>query len=339
MHDVARLLPEAQRIVACVDSLSGFADPAKESFTVIDAADLGLPRFHQLAFALNATGLCCAIKPFLALHAFARVGARHVLYLDNDIRLLRHPEEMLALLKTNDLVLTPHLLAPLPTGAVPDERTILGYGTFNAGMFAVRATESAQVFLRWWGSRTAEPMHMKQATGYDQVWLNLASTIASQTAIVRDVGYNVASWNLASRPLTLDGAEFRAGEAPLTTFHFSGFDETRPHQLVAPDIQCNVAPSRAWEKLAHDFTASLIANGAAECRRWSYGFARFSDGRPITLLQRQYFAEKLWSETPADADPFNPAFTTVRSTGTRSLYRYHEISARASRYLRRMFAR
>src|SRR6185369_14369168 len=156
MQSIAQYLPHARRMVCCADSPVGIVDPPAENFEVIDAANLALPRFRQLAFALNATGLCCALKPHLTLHAFA-TGARRVLYLDNDIQLFRRPDEILAALEKSDLVLTPHLLAPLPAGAVPDEATVVAYGTFNAGIFATQSTADSISFLQWWGQRTLDP--------------------------------------------------------------------------------------------------------------------------------------------------------------------------------------
>ena len=334
MQGVARHLPEARRVVYCVDSPVDNRDVGTEDFALVDAATLALPRFRQLAFALNATGLCCALKPHAALHALA-TGARRVIYLDNDIQLFRRPTEMLAALERHHFILTPHLLGPLPPGAQPDATVVLAFGVFNAGMFATTDDADSRAFLEWWGARTFDPASMRPESGYDQIWLNFAPAFLAPAGILRDEGYNVAAWNLASRPLTLTGEGFRVGPVPLTTFHFSWFDEADPSRLVSPKAQCNYRSGSPEAALLKAYADTLVACGSAQYRNRPYGFSTFSDGRPISPEQRRIFAAEFWNAIPTDADPFDPTFTTPRFRGRDSLYRYHEFWVRAARALRR----
>lgn len=334
MRDVSRFLPEARRLVCCADSPAGIVDSRLEPFELVNAAELALPRYRHLAFALNATGLCCALKPHIALHAFA-TGARRVIYLDNDIQLFRRPDEMLVLLANNNLVITPHLLGPVPPGTEPCERTVLSFGIFNAGMFAVTADLDSTTFLRWWGARTLEPDSMQPATGYDQIWLNYAPAFLAHLSVLRDEGYNVAAWNIASRPLSRESEGYRAGAAPLTAFHFSSFDESNPSRLFSPHVRCNHRPGHVEAALAEGYANALNAAGAAQWRSRAYGFGTFRDGRPISAIQRHLFATSCWNKTAPEEDPFEPGFTTGQFRGWRSLHRHHEFSARAVRTLRR----
>jgi hypothetical protein len=328
-------LPGA-RLLACVaDPIEGRFDPGAEPFTVVEAADLGVPRFRHLAFALDPTALCCALKPHALAHTF-RAGARRVLYLDNDILLCRQPAALLAALDTRDLVLTPHLLAPPPPGTEPDETVIRPYGTFNAGLLGLRASLAADAFLAWWGGVLGHPARLSRETGYDQSWLDFVPSYWPATEILRDPGTNVGPWNLASRPVsTAPDGTLLAGAAPLVAFHFSAFDEAHPARVFSLGIPCNAPRSSALAALAEDYARRLAAAGAATCKAWGYGFATFADGRPVSPTQRRHFAERLWDETPPEADPFDPAFTTASSSGLRSLHRYHESAARAARALRR----
>jgi hypothetical protein len=328
-------LPGARLIAYISDPIEGHFNALIEPFTVVESVKLGVPRFRHLAFALDPTALCCALKPHALAHAL-RAGLRRVLYLDNDILLHSRPAALLAALETHELVLTPHLLAPPPPGAEPDEAVIRHYGAFNAGMLGVRAGPVAEAFLAWWGNVLSHPARLNRETGYDQSWLDFVPSYWPETKILRDPGTNVGPWNLASRPIAAATNEtLLVGTVPLVAFHFSGFDETNPARVFSPGIPCNAPRSPKLVALAEDYARRLAAAGAATCKAWGYGFATFADGRPISATQRRHFAERLWEETPAEGNPFDPAFSTASSSGLRSLHRYHEPAARAARALRR----
>jgi len=308
MAGVARHLPSARRVVCLVDYGATAPSAEPQDFEIIDAATMGVPRFRQLAFALEPVAFCCALKPYLLSYAFERLGAKQVVYLDNDLRLYRPPDELIAALADCDLLLTPHLLEPLPSEANPSEDLILGYGTFNAGLIGATDTADTLAFLRWWGQRMATPRNLGVHPGYDQKWLEYAPSFLPRLGVLRHAGYNVASWNLASRPPTIAGDGLRIAGAPLTVFHFSSFDEAQPAQLIRSGLTCNYSPAPVIVALAEDYGRALEAAGAAACMDLGYGFSAFTDGRPISIEQRSYFRDRMWELAAPDADPFDPAF-------------------------------
>ena len=111
---VAELMPGAKRIVCCVDELSDCLDPQAEDYELVEARDLGLPRYDQLMLAFNPTAACCALKPHVVLHALECDHIQRVLYLDNDVGLYQKPEEMLELLRRHSFVSHTAQFCPLP---------------------------------------------------------------------------------------------------------------------------------------------------------------------------------------------------------------------------------
>ncbi len=306
MRGVAEFLPRARRVVYCADPLHGSFDPACEDFEPISVTELGLPRFRQFAFTLSATALCCALKPQIALHALRKFAPSTLIYFDNDIALYRTPTELLALASDHDLVLTPHLLEPLPDGATPDHGTIRNCGTFNAGVIGVCNTPASQGFLRWWATMVSDPRNLRMESGYDQCWLDLAPSFIEHFAVLRHPGYNVAAWNLPSRALTQDDC-LRAGGVPLTLFHFSCFNEAEPKRLVLAHTS-SYEPTPVVSRLAEDYARRLMTAGATVCKTWPYGFARKQNGELIIPAERNAVARLPSELVPIECDFFDPTW-------------------------------
>ena len=95
MESVKEWIPAARRLVCCVDPFESFVDPQEENFEAVDAADLAIPSYPQLAVALNPTALCCALKPFAVVHALKEQGVQRILYFDNGIGLYQTPVAIL----------------------------------------------------------------------------------------------------------------------------------------------------------------------------------------------------------------------------------------------------
>ena len=90
-------------------------------------------------------------------------------------------------------------------------------------------TRTRERFLAWWAERLAEDCTVDTARGLfaDQRWLDLAPGLVPGHAVA-DAGCNLAFWDLPNRPVTGGPGAYRAGDGPLRTFHFSGFDPERP---------------------------------------------------------------------------------------------------------------
>jgi len=308
-ESVQHFLPGSLGIACCADSLQGTGDPANENFKVVEAASLQLPRYSQLAFALNATALCCALKPHAIKFVLRDTRIRRVLYIDNDIGLYRTPVELLALLEAHSFVLTPHHLNPLSVGTRPNETVLLPFGIYNAGLFAVKQSKEVSDFIDWWGDWMLDPRHLDSLWAYDQTWLNYVPVYCPQSCVLRDPSYNVAFWNLPERDFKMNEESFYCGEKPLTAFHLSNFNEDHPESLFWPARKCNYPSTKATRSVASDIVAKWARNGRDQCLAYGYGYANWSNGEPIKFEEREKM-KGLWDDLPQELNLWAPGFAS-----------------------------
>jgi hypothetical protein len=188
----------------------GFAfDPAREPFDrVVYARDLGIPDFTRWLFKHDVVEVCTAVKgPFL-LQA-CQSGAEAVIYLDPDTALLASLEPIEAWLQSDaDILLTPHLLEPNDAAQAIEDNDVatLRTGVFNLGFLAVRADGEGARFAGWWNERLLSHCYDDVGHGLfvDQRWCDEAPGLFDRLKVIRDPGYNVASWNLSRREVSVE---------------------------------------------------------------------------------------------------------------------------------------
>jgi hypothetical protein len=307
MAQVERLIPDCRRIVYFVDDVSTFIAPQNENFEAIQLQRIGVPRYTQLVYGHSPTGVCCILKPYAVQHAIRNLGVKKCIYFDNDISLYRTPTELISSLERYDFVITPHITTPIPQGTQPDERIVQQYGIYNAGMFACTSSPDTTLFLSWWGRHMLNPINISPQNGWDQIWLAFADCFIEHCKTLRNPGYNVASWNLHEREITEKGGGLFAADSPLTTMHFSGFNEEAPERLFRPEITCTNSPNKLTSKICLDYHNSLTKYGMEECKNWGYGYSKRNDGSIVTDRDRAYFLKKYWGAFE-DLDPFDSKF-------------------------------
>lgn len=304
MSSVASYLPEAKRIVCCADRIDGCFDARSENYEVLEAVGLEIPRFNQLALALDPTALCCALKPYAIQIAIKVREIEKVIYIDNDMGLYRRPEELLHALETAPLVLTPHNLEPLAPAAFPNEQILVKYGIFNAGIIGVRKNEESQKILKWWQHTMSDPRCLDKKTAYDQIWLNFAPIYCPQMKVLREKSYNVAFWNLGEREFRISkSGQFKCAKERLTSFHFSNFSEEHPENLVWPPRVSNLRLTKASKCVVTQMVKKWNNAGRSECANWGYGFSFWPDGSAILESERQAARFK-WDDIPTGANPW-----------------------------------
>jgi hypothetical protein len=200
-------------------------DPRSPNFDhVVRITQLIEPYGRSWIFEHDVVELCTAVKGPM-LHRLLPDGDA-VIYLDPDVALFAPLTEVVTLLDRHSIILTPHVLSPEPDyETVPhNEIGSLRHGTYNLGFIAVRNRAEGQRFAAWWRDRLLRFCHDDVMRGpfVDQKWCDLVPALFEDVHILRDPGYNVASWNIATRPLefTADGAILADGQ-PLRFFHFT----------------------------------------------------------------------------------------------------------------------
>ncbi len=232
----ARVLAESVKrfnpdwcFVALISDLppAGFEfDPSREPFDhVVWGHELPIPAVSSWIFKHDLVELCTAVKgPMLEL--LVERGIEKVIYLDPDIAALAPLDGIVQELDEASIVLTPHLIDPEDSemAIFDNEVTSLRHGAYNLGFVAVRGDEIGRRFATWWADRLRSYCYDELDRGIfvDQKWCDLVPCFFDNVKILRDPGYNVASWNISQRHVTADdtGSLLVNGQF-LRFFHFT----------------------------------------------------------------------------------------------------------------------
>lgn len=271
----------------------GFAfDPACEPFDrVVWARDLGIPGFEGWLFRHDIVEVCTAVKgPFI--HQACASGADVVIYLDPDTALLDRLDPLIDWLADNDILLTPHLIDPNDDrmAILDNDIATLRTGIYNLGFVAIRTTGEGARFAKWWNDRLLQYCYDDIPSGLfvDQRWCDHVPALFDRVKVVRDPGYNVASWNLSTRKVTVekDGRILVNGH-PLRFWHFTKLGPTGD-TMTRRYAGRNFQVYEIWNWYKRQVTAATDT-GIPE-RWWAYGV--YEDGQPIAKRERVLYRER-----------------------------------------------
>jgi len=297
MQSVAQHEPDAARYCLIVDRdrEPALALQRAGEFTALWLDQVGLPDGDDFLFQYTVLELNTAVKPWALAHLAAQ-GHAELAYIDPDIELHAPLAEVWRLLQGgSEVVLTPHLLAPLTDNHRPTELDIRRAGTYNLGFVALRATPGTQALLRWWQGKLRRECIVAQDRGIfvDQSWMDLAPGLFGQVAVLRHPGYNVAYWNLAQRSLaTAPGGGITVNGQPLVFFHFSGLDPRDPHPLSKHQNRYSLDNIGAvGARLVRDYVRRVLGNALERYRAMPYGFGTYADGTAIADAERARYRD------------------------------------------------
>jgi hypothetical protein len=261
-------------------------DLSKEPIdNVVPITDLAIPDLPAWIFKHDVVELCTAVKGQM-LCRLLEEGADKVVYLDPDIAVLGDLSEIERLLDDSSIILTPHLVEPETEhdAILDNEIGALKHGIYNLGFLAVANRPEGRRFATWWRDRLLEFCYDDVPNGLftDQRWCDHIPGFFSGVHILRDPGYNVASWNLGQRPLTIgsDGSIRVAGRL-LRFFHFTKVTWVGELMLERYSRdRIEVFELMHWyrEMLAKSAVSGLPAN-------W-WGFGRYFSGASIPRSHR-----------------------------------------------------
>lgn len=281
---------------------------------LVTPGQLGLPEAELLAMAAiySPFEMACALKPLALRRVLDRADVAVVV--DGDVEVLHPMPELIDAAADHDVVLVPHLLAPMPRdGRMPDEEGILAAGTFNGGLLAVRTGSGA--FLDWWEERLrrdclAQPWRMMLA---DQRWLDLVPSLFDHH-VLRDPTYDVAYWNLHERPTSWADGHLQVFDRPVRCFHYSGLSDERPWVLstfAAADPRVSLTEVPAVARLCRGWLDRRRAVGAQADRALGYHWGASAEGTPLDARSRMAFRDALLEaerdpsgRTPVPPSPF-----------------------------------
>jgi hypothetical protein len=288
---------------------------ADDRFAVLPPEDLDVPHLRSLAFRMQQREFAVALKPYFLQRLLDEADC--ALYLDPDVLVLADLKRLFAEVAAHTLTLVPHALSP-PVTADPVERERAFHlaGVFNGGVIGVRRSATAAAFLTWWQRRVDEicTHAVDRGIHYDQRWLDLSLGLVDDVLIHRDIGVNVAHWNLPERPVRLVDGHVTAGGVPCRLFHFSGFNPADPTvpTRYRPDLRMDEVGEA--ERLFRDYAAALVAADWREARTAPYAYAVFDNGVRIPDVARRLYAHT--PDARAFENPFGRDFFTWLTEGS-----------------------
>jgi hypothetical protein len=276
-----------------------FSDELPENFNldkepfdeILLIEDLQLDSWKVWAFSHTIVELCTAVKGRAAQILASRDDIDVVIYLDPDIKVYNSLSSILELLTNSDILLTPHLLEYENSLDLvkANEINALKYGVYNLGFFAARTTGQGIDFINWWATRLIHFCKDDIPSGLftDQRWCDLAPAFFDKLCIVRDKGFNCATWNIQHRVISkkADGVYF-AGDTPLRFYHFTSYDSGAGLSALLFYAKDQKFAHELWA----DYKVDLEDNGQgnAEYQDWKYG--KFDSGNPIPKSLRLLYS-------------------------------------------------
>jgi hypothetical protein len=298
------------RMILCISDLPPpgfqFSVEAEEFFDeVIWAVDLPIDAIHGWLFKHDVVEVCTAVKGPVLRDLLER-GAEKVVYLDPDIAVLGSLAPLENWLDEASILLTPHQLEPDDDveAIIDNEICSLVHGIYNLGFVAVRNDKSGRAFAEWWDKRLRSFCYDDKPRGLfvDQKWCDHVPSMFDGVKIIRDPGYNVASWNLSRRKISIpQTGEILVNSAPLRFFHFTKLGpigDTMTKRYAKDNVEVYEIWSWYKRKVDH-FSDPRIPAGY-----WHYG--RFSNSEPIPKAVRVLYRHRLDLQK-AFEDPFDAA--------------------------------
>ncbi|MFC5372987.1 hypothetical protein ACFPIF_10505 [Brevundimonas faecalis] len=258
---------------------------------VVYADELAVDGVNGWLFKHDVVEVCTAVKGPYLLQACSS-GVDVVVYLDPDTCLFAPITPVLQILKTSDIVLTPHQTVPdaKNEAIIDNEITSLKTGIYNLGFLAIRTTGEGLRMAQWWSDRLKEFCYDDIPNGLfvDQRWCDHVPSFFNGVHILRDPGYNVASWNLSHRTVTMDAAGgINVNGQPLRFWHFTKLGplgDTMTKRYAKDNFQ--VYELWNWyRRQVIDATAASIPSGY-----WYYG--AFESGRKIHKSYRLLYRHR-----------------------------------------------
>lgn len=282
---------------------------------LITAEDLFGVQTESWLFGHDIVEACTAVKGRACVRILAEKDCAKLIYFDPDIALFNSMDDVLSLLDDYSIVLTPHQTEPDPQEdkiAIRDnEITSLDYGVFNLGFVAIANDAEGARFAQWWDERLYDWCHDRLDIGLfvDQKWCNLVPCFFDRVKILRDPGYNVASWNLSQRKMHYsDCGAALINDRPLRFYHFTKLGSVGD-TMTQRYAQDNIEIYELWWWYRNAVAAAT--SDKIEKGWWYYG--SFRNGVKIPKPVRELYR---------DRQDLRSAFKDPLQVGTGSFYEW-----------------
>jgi GT2 family glycosyltransferase len=305
-QSIRKFHPEWDLHWVIADRMREGFDLGKEPFDEIcELEDLGIPNWISWVFGHSLVELSTAIKPYMLAKLLKREDCEKVIYLDPDIVVFSKLNDIIDSLDEHHVVLTPHQAMPekLLEGVIDQEICSLKHGIYNLGFLGVANTGIGNQFAKWWSERLYNFCRDDIPNGLftDQRWCDLVPALFSGVGILRESRFNVSTWNITNREISLtESGEYSIDGKPLGFYHFTGFDSGAHRIMAAKNGKSNLALSRLIDWYQN--TINCENENADKQVPWAFGC--FSDGTPIAPEKRIVYRDRKDLQT-AFPNPFD----------------------------------
>ncbi len=266
--------------------------------------DYNVPLYEQLAFKYDILEFATALRPWFAQHFLQRNDA--VIYLDPDMLVYNSLDIILSDLEKHPIILTPHYTKPQDYNLPNSDLSMMRFGSFNFGFFALKKSDESIEFLSWLSHRCFHLCFAESQFGLstDQKWASIAPCFFPNIHISFNLGYNVAYWNMHERTLSkMDGKYYINDKFPLLFFHFSSFDELNPNNLSKNALCPQINEQRKdLTEISNEYSSLLKKQELNKIDK-KYKFDYFSNEKIISPTLRRAYAA-IVNELP-EHDPFD----------------------------------
>lgn len=282
-----------------------------DCISAIKLFENNLDLYYSMAFRYDVTEFSTAIKPRCFLYFKEKFNCNKMLFFDPDIFIFNPLHLIKAELEKKNVLLTPHFLNISENILYPNR--YLGSGAYNLGFLGININEKVINFLNWWSSRCEDMCYRERDEHLftDQKWFDLITCFfpLNDLCILRDIGHNVAPWNLHERELIIENYLFEVKDLssgiifPLVFFHFSGFDYK---SLEKPtNDKFDITESNEIKKLKQFYSSRLNNNKLSNYIKIKYSYDYFENGLYINKIHRRIYRKlELIGESKFKGNPF-----------------------------------
>lgn len=260
-----RYHPEYHFAIVLVDKLSAEVDYTRvNADEILPIAELEKYNLQDMFDRYEIVELNTAVKPFVFQHYREKYPEAKVMYyFDPDLKFFENIEYVTKQLQTASIVLTPHILAPIPRdGQTPTDQDFLNYGLYNLGFLGLNPQHpDVPALLAWWGDRTFHLGYNRVLNGLfvDQLWMNLTTLFYKDVVVSFDKGLNMGPWNLHERSVQSIEPEriLLSNGDTLKVYHFSSYRYKNPTQLAHHYSRFNFEDVGLLKKLYEEYFVEL----------------------------------------------------------------------------------
>lgn len=257
--------------------------------------ELYINNLYGWIFKHSVVEICTAVKgPFL--QQLVREGAEKIIYLDPDTVVFNTLDPLIGLLDDHAILLTPHLLdySDYPQSILDNEiMGVMRHGIFNLGFLAINAGKpDGKRFANWWGNRLLNYCYIDYDQGLftDQKWCDLVPAYFEDHYVIRDPGYNVASWNIDKRYVSIsENGQIQIDKKyPLRFYHFTGYDSGAGASMTQRYNEGNQLINEIWAW----YDRTLQENEQNIYGKYKCFYNYYDNGKEITNNARQIYRQR-----------------------------------------------